>query len=166
MNKLEIDAREVVGLFSDLTSKQQKQSYRNALRRAANILAKETRIQLRNHLGKAANSKNWWNGKAMTAGIKVNADRGGEEAKVHIMGDFRLKFFEMGTKARYTTGRNRASVRGKNPLRRQSKAAYRGTIKAFHFFQTAKRNKEKEIFDSLDQLIGESIQRTYNKRRK
>jgi hypothetical protein len=34
------------------------------------------------------------------------------------MGDFRLRFFEMGTDPRKTTGKNTASVRGKIPIRR------------------------------------------------
>lgn len=163
---IEVDAKEVLGLFADLNSRQQKQVYRNALRRAANVLVKETRTQLKSKLGRKANSKNWWNGKTLVSGIKSNADRQGKEAKIHIMGDFRLKFFEMGTSNRKTTGNNSASVRGKTPIRRQKKSANRGRINSMRFFSTAKQNKEKEIFDSLDKLISESIQRVYNKRRK
>ena len=39
MNNI-VDAQEVLELFADLNSRQQKQVYRNALRRAANILVK------------------------------------------------------------------------------------------------------------------------------
>ena len=115
---IEVDAKEVLGLFADLNSRQQKQVYRNALRRAANILVKETRNQLKSKLGRKANSRNWWNNKTLSSGIKSNADKEGKEAKVHIMGDFRLKFFEMGTDQRRTKGNNTASVRGKTPIRR------------------------------------------------
>lgn len=163
---IEVDAKEVLGLFADLNSRQQKQVHRNALRRAANILVRETRSQLKAKLGRKANSRNWWNNRTLASGIKSNADKEGKEAKVHIMGDFRLKFFEMGTDSRKTSGSNRASVRGKTPLRRQKKAASRGRISSMQFFKTAKKNKEKEIFDSLDKLISESIQRVNNKRRK
>ena len=82
------------------------------------------------------------------------------------MGDFRLKFFEMGTDPRKTTGSNNDLVRGKTPIRRQKKASKRGRIEPKNFFSTAKQNKEKEIFGTLDKLISESIQRVYNKRRK
>lgn len=98
----------------------------------------------------------------MQSGIKYNAD--GEEAKVHIMGDFRLKFFEMGTSVRRTTGGNTSSVRGRNPIRRQRVATNRGSITAAHFFRTAKANKEREIFDNMDSLISQSIQRIANRR--
>lgn len=163
---IEVDAKEVLKLFADLNSRQQKQAHRNALRQAARILEKESKKQLKNILGKKANSKNWWNGKTLANGIKSKADKNGKEAKVHIMGDFRLKFFEMGTDTRKTTGRSSASVRGKTPLRRQRKAANRGRIEAKKFFATAKKNTEKEIFSTLDKLISQSIQRVYNRSRK
>lgn len=116
MNNIEVDARQVTSMFADLTSRQQRQVYRSALRKGAGILVGETKRQLRQTLGRAASSRNWWNGKTLISGIKANADRNGEEAKVHIMGDFRLKFFEMGTRVRRTTGSNTASVRGRNPI--------------------------------------------------
>lgn len=90
MNNIEVDARQVTSMFADLTSRQQRQVYRSALRKGAGILVGETKRQLRQTLGRAASSRNWWNGKTLISGIKANADRNGEEAKVHIMGDFRL----------------------------------------------------------------------------
>ena len=163
---IEIDVGEVLELFAGLNGRQQKQVYRNALRRAANILVRETRSQLKGKLGRKANSRNWWNNRTISSGIKSTADKEGKAAKVHIMGDFRLKFFEMGTDPRKTKGNNTASVRGKTPIRRQKKASNRGRIEPRNFFSTAKQNKEKEIFGTLDKLISESIQRVYNKRRK
>lgn len=150
MNKLEVDVRQVTQMFAELSGKQQRQSYRNALRRAAGILQKETKKQLRLVIGKAINHKNKWNGKSLGSGIKVKADKEGKEAKVHILGDFRLKFFELGTKQR--------------KLRKSG--ANRGRIKASYFFKTAKANKEKEIFSQMDSLISQSIQRIADKKRK
>ncbi len=166
MNNIEVDARQVTSMFADLTGRQQRQVYRSALRKGAGILATETKRQLRQTLGRAASSRNWWNGRTLVSGVKSNADRNGTEAKVHIMGDFRLKFFEMGTRVRRTTGNNSASVRGRNPIRRQRVAANRGNINAAHFFRTAKTNKEREIFDNMDNLIGQSIQRIANRNRR
>ena len=165
MNNIEVDARQVTSMFADLTSRQQRQVYRNALRKGAGILATETKRQLRQTLGREASSRNWWNGRTLVSGVKSNADRNRTEAKVHIMGDFRLKFFEMGTRVRRTTGNNSASVRGRNPIRRQRVSANRGNINAAHFFRTAKANKEREIFDNMDNLISLSIQRIANRNR-
>lgn len=97
MNNMEVDARQVLRLFSDLTGRQQVQAKRNALRQASRVLVNETKKQLRRVIGRAINHRNRWNGKTLGSGIKSNANREGTEAKVHIMGDFRLKFFEKGT---------------------------------------------------------------------
>lgn len=146
MNNFEVDARHIVNLFSQLNGKQQKQVYRSALRRAAGILYRETRSQLRLIVGKKINSKNRWNSKTLGSGIKYNANKEGTEAKVHILGDFRLKFFEKGTENRTT-----------------KKNAYRGSMKAHNFFDKSKRNKEREVFNTIDHLISQSIQKLAKK---
>lgn len=160
---IEVDNKQVLKLFAELNSKRQKQAHRNALRQATNILVRETKQQLKSKLGRKANSRNWWNGKPLQSGIKSSINKEITESKVHIMGDFRLKFFEMGTKERITTGNNKASVRGRTPIRRQRKSASRGKITSIQFFKTAKQNKENEIENSLNQLLSQSIQRVYNK---
>lgn len=43
MNNIEVDARQVTSMFADLTSRQQRQVYRSALRKGAGILATETK---------------------------------------------------------------------------------------------------------------------------
>ncbi|MCF0185740.1 MAG: hypothetical protein HUJ98_04535 [Bacteroidaceae bacterium] len=80
-----------------------------------------TRNQLRLKLGGAATSPNRWNGKTMEEGIRLRADKAYDEVAVNIMGDFRLKFFEKGTKERITKSK-----------------ANRGSIKPIHFFRTAR----------------------------
>jgi hypothetical protein len=45
MNNIEVDARQVTSMFADLTSRQQRQVYRSALRKGAGILVGETKRQ-------------------------------------------------------------------------------------------------------------------------
>lgn len=142
-----VNANNVLTVFASLTSREQKKVYRDALRKAARILVKESKIQLRNIVGNKINSRNSWNGKSFGSGIKLKVDREATEAKVHIMGDFRLKFFEKGTAIR-TLRRNGAN---------------RGAMSAHYFFRTAKTNKEAEVFNSMDNLIMESINRIVNR---
>ena len=78
----------------------------------------------------------------MISGIKARVRKNGVEAKVHLMGEFRLKFFEMGTNERYT-----------------KKGKRRGRIKQYRFFATAKNTKEREIFDNMNRLLSESIKK-------
>ena len=154
----DVDTRSVLKMFAELDSKRQKQAHRSALRRGVNILVKEARKSLRTAVRKP-NSKNWWNGKTLQSGIKSSINKEVTEGKVHIMGDFRLKFFEMGTKRRRTSGRNKAKVRGKIPKYRQHKPSNRGSIRPFRFFRRARNQKEKEIEENMNNILAESIKR-------
>jgi len=147
-NGVTVDASQVLRMFSELNSRQQKNVYKNALRKAGRILQKETKTQLRSVVGKAINHKNRWNGKTLGNGVKMKVDKEATEAKVHIMGDFRLKFFELGTTTRQ--------------LRKNG--ANRGRMKAAHFFKTAKDKTERAIFDNINQMVEESITRIANKK--
>lgn len=144
---LQVDASQLLNFFSSLSGNQQKSVYRNALRKASRILLKETKVQLKNVVGRKINDRNSWNGKTFGSGIKFKINNEATEGKVHIMGDFRLKFFEKGTRAR-TLRKNGAS---------------RGSMTANYFFRTAKTNKEQEIFSSIDTFISESIRRIANR---
>ena len=147
-NGVTVDASQVLRMFSELNSRQQKNVYKNALRKAGRILQKETKTQLRSVVGKAINHKNRWNGKTLGNGVKMKVDKEATEAKVHIMGDFRLKFFELGTTTRQ--------------LRKNG--ANRGRMTAAHFFKTAKDKTEHAIFDNINQMVEESITRIANKK--
>ena len=92
-----VDTKEVTEIFSSLTSREQKRSYKNALRKGAGILARATRLNLRKQFGIAVSrSKNKWNGKTLESGVGVKAENS-ERVQVNIMRDFRLKFFEKST---------------------------------------------------------------------
>ena len=147
-NGVTVDASQVLRMFSELNSRQQKNVYKNALRKAGRILQKETKTQLRSVVGKAINHKNRWNGKTLGNGVKMKVDKEATEAKVHIMGDFRLKFFELGTTTRQL----------------RNNGANRGRMKAAHFFKTAKDKTEHAIFDNINQMVEESITRIANKK--
>ena len=97
-NGVTVDASQVLRMFSELNSRQQKNVYKNALRKAGRILQKETKTQLRSVVGKTINHKN------------------------------------------------------------------RGRMNASHFFRTAKDNKERAIFDNINQMVEESITRISKRR--
>jgi hypothetical protein len=81
----------------------------------------------------------------MQSGVKVVA-KSPQEVKVHIMGEFRLKWYEMGTEKRQWKRKGKKGQTVKT-----------GDIKAKHFFKDAKDATERQIFDSMDSLISQSI---------
>lgn len=145
---IEVDAKDVLTLFAKLSPKKQKQVYRNVMKKGAVILQNETKSQLKRTgikgVSRRPKKANW---KPMISGIKYRVRKNGEEAKVHIMGEFRLKFFEMGTNIRLT-----------------KKGISRGRIKqAYKFFAKSKEAKEREIFDGMNKLLSQSIQKVAKK---
>ena len=139
-----VDARQVLQMFAVLDSKRQKKAHRTALRKATGILVRETRKNFRKVV-KNPNARNRWNGKTFSSGIKSKVNKEATEGKVHIMGDFRLKFFEMGTKTRYK--------------KRTQGRPSTGSIKASYFFKKAREAKESEISNSMNDIITKSILR-------
>ena len=152
----------VMRMFGDVTGKEQFKAYRQVMRKGCGILAKETRRELRKIVGKKATSRNWWNGKTLSSGIAVKLENP-KRAQVNIMKDFRLKFFEMGTDYREIRG-NKSSRKTKTNRRYKKSGINRGRMKDKWFFDTAKRNSEKQIFSNMDKMLAESIQKIANKK--
>lgn len=77
----------------DCTSDDIRAAIAKALRKGANVLVKRVRANLKSTGIKVDND--------MKKGVKSKVDKTYLEAKVHIMGDYRLKWIEKGTKERY-----------------------------------------------------------------
>lgn len=150
---IEVEDKYVLDLFARLNSKKQKKVFKATLKKSANILIKETRYQLKKIVGKITNKHYYANKKktySLSKGVATN--KGNDQSiKVHILGDFRLKFFEKGTKKRYTKSK-------------YGKLHYVGKITAKFFFRTAQRLKEKEVFQSMNKLLSEQIMKIYKRK--
>ena len=142
MSNVSINHSAVQNLFQSLDADNRKPVLLTALKAGGDKLAGNTKMQLRSKLGTGATTPNRWNGKTMESGIKYKADKDYCEVSVSIMGDFRLKFFEKGTKIIQT---------------RRTKAN-RGSITALNFFAAARAN-EGEITDTINNSITESLRR-------
>lgn len=143
---IEVDASRVLKMFEQMEYKHQKQTYRTALRKASSILVKQTRSNLRAIIGRSISKKSAKTGKSMSSGVRVSVDREATQATVHIMGDYRLKWFEKGT------------------VPRQTKKGYsRGQMKPTYFFRQAQDQTEDQIFDEMGTTILESILKVQSK---
>lgn len=72
---------------------------------------------------------------SMEKGIRLKVDKAYSEVTLHIMGDYRLKWFEKGTKPRYTKGHKTTGYLSNHRLKRTGKGGYRGQMVATHFFK-------------------------------
>ena len=150
MNNNITDSSQVDKLLDNLAKENRNRIIFNALKEGAKVLKEQTIQQLASKV--RSNTPNKWNGKTMAQGVTVKADKGISEVMVSIMGDFRLKFFENGTKERYTLGRKNNYL-ASHTLK---KGRYTGAIKATHFFRQARENEEpidQAIKNSLDKQL-------------
>ena len=133
--------RELYSKIDSLTGKELKKAILSSLRSSASILRRETDKQFKSRVKF---------GKRSIARVVI--DKKNLSAKVHIMDDFRAKFFELGTKKRYTRqGFNR-------------KPAYRGSIEAGYHFRKAQEITRGKIFNEMSNRVGKAIDKIYNRR--
>jgi hypothetical protein len=152
-NGVEIDINKVLSMFSELTSKERKKTFKLSLRKSANILRKQVVTNLKS-IVKDVNTKNRWNQKTLQSGVRLSVERDAQSVKVHILGDFRLKFFELGTKDRYNKKKKKVKLK---------KERYTGSNKAKYFFKDAKTQTEQQVFSSLEQSFTDIIKKINDK---
>lgn len=149
-----IERQQVDELLAKLSTERRSQIMFSALKKGGKALQQETKVQLRQSVSDTY-SPNRWNGKTLEDGIRVKANTVYQEVMVHILGDFRLKFFEKGTKDRYTKiHKDKLSTSQYiNQLKKGDKSRFRGKITASHFFRRARQNEEviqDAVFKELD----------------
>ena len=149
-----VDDKEVIKALSNLSFKQMNKAYRNGMKKSLDPILKQTKQNLRNsgirNVNKPYIGKNGKKYISMLQGVKTSVYIGDTEdsyGKVHIMKEFRLKWFEKGTQ-----------------LRKTRKGYNRGSIKPKWFFATAVRQKQNEVINNLDENIRNSIIQAWNKK--
>lgn len=164
---VQFDSSQFDAMVKGLTGVEIKKAITRTLTKGAKILQEKTERQFRSSVNingiktKRVNKK----GKETTkwkrlATIKI--DKKEPSVKVHIMADYRAKFFEMGTKKRTTKGHKivggyRLSIGGRLYRKRKGKGANRGIIDAGHYFRTAQQLTERGIFDAMDRDLSKAI---------
>ena len=151
-NGVKVDDREVIKALSRLSFKQMNKAYKEGMKKALDPILKQTKINLRNsgirNVNKPYIGKNGKKYPSMIQGVKTSVYIGDTEdsyGKVHIMKEFRLKWFEKGTSRRKTR-----------------KGYNRGSIKPKWFFANAVSQMSKQAADSLDENIRNSIIKAFN----
>lgn len=151
-NGVKVDDREVIKALSRLSFKQMNKAYKEGMKKALDPILKQTKINLRNsgirNVSKPYIGRNGKKYPSMIQGVKTSVYIGDTEdsyGKVHIMKEFRLKFFEKGTS-----------------IRKTRKGYNRGSIKPKWFFANAVNQMSKQAAESLDENIRNSIIKAFN----
>ena len=152
--EIRVDDREVIKALANLSFKKMNSAYKKGMQKSLEPILKQTKANLRSsgikHVSRPYIGKNGKKYKSMMQGIKTSIYMGDTEdsyGKIHLLGEWRLKFFEMGTNERHTR-----------------KGWKRGSIKPKWFFRNAVNQKGKEAVDNLDKNIRDSILKAWNKK--
>ncbi|KAA6344039.1 hypothetical protein EZS27_008296 [termite gut metagenome] len=144
MNNYEFDinTKSVTDMFNDFDKKLRKKTLVNVLKKSANILRKQTISNLKSVV-KNIDRKDKYNN-TLRKGIKVSVAKNSESVKVHLLGNYKLKWFELGTVPRYAKNFKR---------KKMQKERYTGSIKRYNFFANAKQQTETQVFNSIEENL-------------
>lgn len=130
-----------------------------ALINAGKELQSTTKKYFRNAMGAAADSVSKYIRKPFNEGIILKGDRAYCEARVSIMKDFRMKFFETGTDERFIKQRGHSDLRRNRHTKNTGKLNYRGKIESKHFFKDARNNSQTAITDAIKDTIKNELEK-------
>lgn len=155
-----IDSRQVDDLLNALSDDELKRKILfDGIKAGAKTLQQNTQALFRQSMGESASHYSKYIRKPFEDGVTVKGDKAYIEASVSIMNDFRMKFFEKGTKQRTTKGRKITGYTEKHRLIREGKGHNTGAIKPLYFFRRARQNEtgiryaiEKSIDNALNKL--------------
>lgn len=152
-----VDIEQVMKMFSEFDKKERKQVFRSAVNKSLGIVKKQTLANLRNVI--EPDKIDWKDdyGNSFKNGITTKVYKDNKSGVIHILKNFKMKFFEMGTKVRYAT-----TWRGQQ-LKKERKT---GQIKAYHYFSDAKKQTESQVFTAIEKLLTDSIKKINNKKYK
>lgn len=132
----DIDTKDLDNILNNLNEENRNKAIFTSIIKGGQELVKETQQELKKVLPKA-NSQ-------MVKGVKLKKDKSYQEVKVHIMGEYRLKWFEMGTDERYLKKplphKEETRYKYKSGSTNTGGLPYRGKIEKKEFFKTAREN--------------------------
>lgn len=159
MNKVcNIDTSQLDKILNNLSEENRQRAMMKALNEGAKVLKTNTQQNLIKKMGSAATSTTSHK-KRMIDGIGITPQKTEQSVIISIMREFRLKFFEMGTKERYRKVKT-VNSQGKVFVKRGEKGGYTGTIKGLHFFKEARENTspiEEAIIRTMEEEINKLI---------
>lgn len=178
-----VDYGVVLRAMNSLDSKNTKKVILATLRKAANILKKETdrRGEIATHIRKYRKetivTKKGKKKEKIRRIATVNVSRKNLEALVHILSDYRVKWFEMGAAKKGTADRKTKGYRYRNETHKKRKGkrfVYKldgkgrntGRIEPKHFFRDAQRATESQCFSYIKTNLSREIIKAWEKNSK
>lgn len=157
---VKIDTTQVDKILATLSDEQTVKDILNeGLEAMSDVYYNSILSSLRKEMGSAADTAGI-NGKynyTLASGVKKHPDKANVMFGVHGLTDFRLIFFEGGTKQRFTKGHKVTGYANSRQLKRTGKGGYRGFITPNNFFTKGINNAETNALNTLVETINKAI---------
>lgn len=158
-NVAQLDSTQIDELLNTLSDDEfRRKLLFDAVKAGAKTLQQNTKKLFRQSMGDSATHYSKYIRKPFEDGITVKGDKAYIEASVSILNDFRMKFFENGTKQRTTKGRKIVGYVSSRKLKREGKGHNTGSIKPLNFFKQAREN-ETAITDAMIKSINNAFRK-------
>lgn len=176
MNKIcEIDDKALQRTLDYLNEENRKKAIFKSLKKGGELLVEKTRQILIRKMPKAATTTK--HKKPIAEGVHLGkSDKDYLEVLVTLLGEFRTKWFETGTKLRKllrsgAKDRSRGRFKGdkrywyrkKGKENQYVSGTNRGKIEGLHFFRDARENYNQDIVDAIQDSLEQEINRLLKK---
>ena len=158
--KLDIDSGQVDDLLSLLDDDEIKRNVLfKAVKAGGKVLQTTAKDYFKQRMGESANHVSKYIKAPFVDGVVLKGDKAYCEARVSIMKDFRMKFFEKGTEDRYIKQKGHSDLQRGRHQTNTGKPNYRGRITGKWFFKDARTNSDSQINEAMIKSIDNSLKR-------
>lgn len=166
---LEIDMQYMIHKLDSLNDKEMKKVRRRALVTSMGVLKRRT-DQLYSTQTNLSRRKTKLPKRSKPGKSKVTYDWKKGSAKVHILSDFMMGWFEIGvgkkaSKDRYTKGRKKSSTPSRYKINPKKGGRRTGVIMPMLLFKKAQEDSERKILEDLDGRISKAIEYVWKRKK-
>lgn len=161
---MEIDMQYMIHKLESLSGKEMEKVHRRALATSMGVLKRRT-DQLYSTQAKLSRRKTKLPKKGKPGKSKVTYDWKNKSAKVHVLSDFMMGWFEIGTKDRHTKGRKKTNSPSRYRLSPRMGVRRTGKIKPLRLFRKAQEDTERKILEDLDNRISKAIEYVWKRKK-
>lgn len=123
------------------------------------VLQGTAKQYFKQRMGESANHQSKYIKRPFADGIVLKGDKAYLEARVSIMKDFRMKFFEKGTEERYIKNKGHSDLKRGRHNQNTGKSNYRGRIEGKWFFKDARNASVSGVDEAMIRSIDNSLKR-------
>ena len=151
MNNVKIEDRELMESLNKIDDEDEiKAMMLKALSKGASVLQSYTKALYKSYMP-TADAK-------MIKGIKKKVDKAYTEVVVTLMGDYRNKWFEKGTKERHKKSSQVDHYWGKKAVYKKNGSST-GRIIGKYYFRDAQKSKDKDIQDAMNKTLEDEMRK-------